>query len=225
MMVNLFSSFDLSTSILSLSLNWMSTLLGMLIIPLMFWLIPNRIQLLWNKISITLYNEFKVLIGPSSSKGTILIFISLFSLIMFSNFLGLFPYIFTSTSHMTMTLSLALPLWLSFMLFGWINHTTHMLAHLVPEGTPPVLTPFMVCIETISNMIRPGTLAVRLAANMIPGHLLLTLLGNNGPSLSMSMLQLLLLAQILLLILETAVSFIQAYVFTVLTTLYSTEVY
>nr|APX40061.1 ATP synthase F0 subunit 6 [Neocrepidodera brevicollis] len=222
MMMNLFSSFDPSST-LNISLNWASTLIGVFMLPPMFWLVPARIHMLWNKIIKTLHLEFKILMGEKS-KGSSLIFISLFSLILFNNFLGLFPYIFTSTSHMVMTLSLALPLWLSFMIYGWLNNTIHMLAHLVPQGTPAILMPFMVCIETISNMIRPGTLAIRLSANMIAGHLLMTLLGNTGPTLAILMINLLILVQILLLVLETAVSMIQAYVFTVLSTLYSSEV-
>nr|AVN67680.1 ATP synthase F0 subunit 6 [Symploce pallens] len=225
MMTNLFSVFDPSTTIGNLSLNWMSTMLGLLLIPTSFWLIPSRHSMLWNKILLNLHKEFKTLIGYKMvNKGSTFIFVSLFSIIMFNNFLGLFPYIFTSTSHMTMTLSLALPLWLSFMIFGWINNTQHMFAHLVPQGTPPVLMPFMVCIETISNIIRPGTLAVRLAANMIAGHLLLTLLGNTGSNLNMYLLILLISTQIALLILESAVAIIQSYVFAVLSTLYSSEV-
>jgi F-type H+-transporting ATPase subunit a len=82
----------------------------------------------------------------------------------------------------------------------------------------------MVCIETISNIIRPGTLAVRLAANIIAGHLLLTLLGNTGNSLPHFLIILLIGAQIALLVLESAVSIIQSYVFAVLRTLYSREV-
>nr|AXS65764.1 ATP synthase F0 subunit 6 [Staphylinoidea sp. 7 KM-2017] len=222
MMTNLFNSFDPSTNF-NLSLNWLSTLLGLLMIPTMYWLIPSRWNYLWIKIIMTLHNEFKILLG-TSSKGTTLIFISLFSFIMFNNFLGLFPYIFTSSSHLIMTLGLALPLWLSFMIYGWTNNTIHMFAHLVPQGTPPILMPFMVCIETISNMIRPGTLAVRLAANMIAGHLLMTLLGNTGPMLSFFMINILIITQILLLILESAVAIIQSYVFSVLSTLYSSEV-
>nr|AXS64817.1 ATP synthase F0 subunit 6 [Cerambycidae sp. 3 KM-2017] len=219
---SLFSSFDPSTT-WSLSLNWTSSFIGLLIIPSMFWLIPSRFSMLWTKIILTLNKEFKVLIGPYNSSGNTLIFISLFSFILYNNFLGLFPYIFTSTSHMALTLTLALPLWLSFMIYGWINHTIHMLAHLVPQGTPPVLMPFMVCIETISNIIRPGTLAIRLSANMIAGHLLMTLLGNTGPMLSIFLINFLIITQILLLILESAVSIIQAYVFAVLSTLYSSE--
>nr|ADX01600.1 ATP synthase F0 subunit 6 [Siphluriscus chinensis]UZN92477.1 ATP synthase F0 subunit 6 [Siphluriscus sp. l JZ-2022] len=223
MMSNLFSVFDPSSSF-NLSLNWISTFLGVLILPSMFWLMPSRPLVIWTSISNTLHKEFNTLLGPSGHPGSTFLFISLFSMILWNNFLGLFPYIFTSSSHLTMTLTLALPLWMSFMLYGWINHSQHMFAHLVPQGTPAVLMPFMVCIETISNIIRPGTLAVRLAANMIAGHLLMTLLGNTGPSLTLTILSLLVLGQILLLILESAVAIIQSYVFAVLSTLYSSEV-
>nr|AXS65428.1 ATP synthase F0 subunit 6 [Bostrichoidea sp. 3 KM-2017] len=220
MMTNLFSTFDPSTNMWSL--NWMSTIMAMIIIPSSFWLIPSRMNWIWNKVTMYLHTEFKLLTGKSM--GTTMIFISVFSLILMNNFMGLFPYVFTSTSHLSFTLALALPLWLSFMLFGWINNTIHMLAHLVPQGTPPVLMPFMVCIETISNIIRPGTLAVRLAANMIAGHLLLTLLGNTGSMISTSIISILIFTQILLLTLESAVAIIQSYVFAVLSTLYSSEV-
>lgn len=224
MITNLFSVFDPSTSIFNLSLNWLRTFIGLLIIPCSYWFIPSRFNIIWNNILFTLHKEFKTLLGPSGHNGSSFIFISLFSLIVFNNFLGLFPYIFTRTSHLTLTLTLALPLWLSFMLYGWINHTQHIFAHLVPQGTPSILIPFIVCIETIRNIIRPGTLAVRLAANIIAGHLLLTLLGNTGNSLPFYLVSLLVIAQIALLILESAVAIIQSYVFAVLRTLYSREV-
>nr|QXT45816.1 ATP synthase F0 subunit 6 [Stenacron interpunctatum] len=223
-MTNLFSVFDPSSSIMNLSLNWLSTFLGLLLLPSAFWLMPSRYSLIWMKVTSTLHKEFNTLLGPTGHPGSTFIFISLFSLILFNNFLGLFPYIFTSSSHLAFTLALALPLWLSFMIYGWLNHTQHMFAHLVPQGTPAVLMPFMVCIETISNVIRPGTLAVRLAANMIAGHLLMTLLGNTGPSLSLTLLTFLIVGQIALLVLESAVAIIQSYVFAVLSTLYSSEV-
>jgi F-type H+-transporting ATPase subunit a len=65
-----------------------------------------------------------------------------------------------------------------------------------------MLIPFIVIIEIISDLIRPATLAIRLTANIIAGHLLLTLLGNNGPSSRHTLLTVLISAQILLLILE-----------------------
>nr|ASY97928.1 ATP synthase F0 subunit 6 [Mesopteryx alata]QXF68495.1 ATP synthase F0 subunit 6 [Mesopteryx alata] len=224
-MTNLFSVFDPSSNIMNLSINWLSTFIGLLLIPTSMWLIPSRSTMFWNLIINKLHEEFKLLIGKKKiNKGSTFIFISIFSIILYNNFMGLFPYIFTSTSHMVMTLSLALPLWLSFMLYGWINNTKHMFAHLVPQGTPGTLMPFMVCIETISNIIRPGTLAIRLAANMIAGHLLMTLLGNTGNNMILSLLPLLIFTQILLLTLESAVAIIQSYVFAVLSTLYSSEV-
>nr|YP_010254542.1 ATP synthase F0 subunit 6 [Lysmata debelius]QUA00615.1 ATP synthase F0 subunit 6 [Lysmata debelius] len=222
MMANLFSSFDPSSSFY-LPLNWISASLGLFFLPCIFWFSSSRWLTLWATLTSTLHKEFKTLMGNSNPGGTIFM-VALFSIVVFNNFLGLLPYIFTSTSHLVMTLTLALPLWISFMTYGWFNRTKHMFAHLVPMGTPGPLMPFMVLIETISNIIRPGTLAVRLAANMIAGHLLLTLLGSTGPTLPQSLLYVLLFSQILLLSLEAAVAVIQSYVFAVLTTLYASEV-
>jgi F-type H+-transporting ATPase subunit a len=225
MIRNLFSVFDPSTRILNSSLNWTRTFLGLIIIPTRIWLIPSRHLVTWSTLISKLHHEFKTLLGYNAkNKGRTFLFVSLFSLILFNNFLGLFPYIFTRTRHLIITLTLALPLWIRFILFGWINNTNHIFEHLVPQGTPAALIPFIVCIETVRNVIRPGTLAVRLTANIIAGHLLLTLLGNNGPIIAQSLLWVLITAQILLLILESAVAVIQSYVFAVLRTLYSREV-
>nr|YP_010626185.1 ATP synthase F0 subunit 6 [Problepsis superans]WBK14684.1 ATP synthase F0 subunit 6 [Problepsis superans] len=224
MMSNLFSIFDPSTNLFNLSINWVSTFLGLMFIPYSFWLIPNRHYYIWNFILMKLHNEFKTLLKNNYFSGSTFIFISLFSFVMFNNFLGLFPYIFTSTSHLTLTLSLSLPLWLSFMLYGWLNNYQHMFSHMIPQGTPAILMPFMVLIETISNIIRPGTLAVRLTANMIAGHLLMTLLSSTGVQMNFFMVLFLVIIQILLLILESAVAIIQSYVIAILTTLYSSEV-
>nr|WHE44857.1 ATP synthase F0 subunit 6 [Dichorragia nesimachus] len=224
MMNNLFSIFDPSTNLFNLSINWISTLIGLMFIPYSFWFIPNRHNMFWNFISIKLHNEFKMLLGNKSFNGSTFIFISLFFFIFFNNFLGLFPYIFTSTSHLNLTLSLSLTMWLSFMIYGWINNSQHMFIHMIPQGTPSILMPFMVMIETISNVIRPGTLAVRLTANMIAGHLLLTLLSSTGNSFPNHLLFILIIIQIMLLTLESAVAIIQSYVISILSTLYSSEV-
>nr|YP_010613695.1 ATP synthase F0 subunit 6 [Ancema ctesia]WAR69339.1 ATP synthase F0 subunit 6 [Ancema ctesia] len=223
MMTNLFSIFDPMTNIFNLSLNWTSTIMGLMLIPFPYWFMPNRHFILWNFIINKLHNEFKTLLG-NKMNGSTFIFISLFSYILFNNFLGLFPYIFTSTSHLTISLTISLTLWLSFMIFGWINNTQHMFIHMIPQGTPNILMPFMVLIETISNIIRPGTLAIRLTANMIAGHLLLTLLSNSSNNMPNYLLIFLILIQILLLTLESAVAVIQSYVISILSTLYSSEV-
>nr|YP_009692245.1 ATP synthase subunit 6 [Anthonomus eugenii]QEH58450.1 ATP synthase subunit 6 [Anthonomus eugenii] len=220
--MNLFSTFEPSTMIFSL--NWTSSLLMILFIPPMYWLIPSRISMMWILMNSILHKEFKVLIKSPMFKGSTIFFTSLFAFIMLNNFLGLFPYIFTSSSHLSFGLTLSFPLWMAFMIFGWWKNTTHMFAHLTPQNAPTVLLPFLVIIETISSIIRPGTLAIRLTANMIAGHLLVTLMGNSGSSLSTSLLMILIFSQILLLILESAVSIIQSYVFSILSTLYSSEV-
>lgn len=223
MIANLFSSFDPSTN-LNMSLNWTRTFLGILIIPPFYWIIPSRLNFIWIKIIFTLHKEFKNLNKNSKFNGRTLIFISLLSLIIFNNFIGLFPYIFTRTRHLRITLSLRLPLWLTFIIYGWLNNIIHIFAHLVPQGAPSILLPFLVLIETIRNIIRPGTLAIRLTANIIAGHLLITLLRDSGPNINLTILNFLILTQILLLILESAVALIQSYVFSILATLYSREV-
>lgn len=222
MIRNLFSSFDPSTT--WFSLNWLRMILFFFIIPYSFWFIPSRIRIIWIKLNLILHNEIKILISNNKSNRATLIFTRLFIFIILSNFIGLFPYIFTGTSHITVSIRLAIPLWLSFILYGWINNTINIFAHLVPQGTPTILIPFIVCIETIRNFIRPGTLAIRLSANIIAGHLLITLLGSIGPSLSSIFINFLVIIQIALLTLEIAVSIIQAYVFSILITLYSREV-
>nr|YP_009472912.1 ATP synthase F0 subunit 6 [Nabicula flavomarginata]AST10129.1 ATP synthase F0 subunit 6 [Nabicula flavomarginata] len=222
MMNNLFSAFDPATSNI-LSMNWISTLIVFMLIPLNYWMLPSRYNMLMHIVMDKLHNEFKTLL-TNKTKGFTLMFVSLFMFILMNNIYGLIPYIFTSSSHLVFSLALSLPLWLSLMLFGWINHTQHMFAHLIPMGTPPLLMPFMVLIETTSNFIRPGSLAVRLTANMIAGHLLMSLLGNNSINASTMVMSLLLTVQMVLMLFETAVSIIQAYVFSVLSTLYSSEV-
>lgn len=98
-----------------------------------------------------------------------------------------------------------------------------LLTHLVPVGTPGPLIPVMVIIETVRNIIRPGALAVRLAANMVAGHLLLSLLGGQGQGVTGIVLVGVMAGLSLLMVLECAVACIQAYVFTILRTLYLDE--
>jgi len=222
MINNLFSSFDPSTN-LNLPFNWIRSFIGFIIIPIIFWLIPRRINWLYNKILIFIHIEIKILLNPFN-KGRTIIIISSFLIIIINNTIGLFPYIFTSTRQIVITLTLSITIWLTLIIFGWFTNTNKIFIHLVPQGTPPVLISFIVCIEIIRNLIRPGTLAIRLSANIIAGHLLLTLIGNTGNYLSNKLIFIILTIQTILLILEIAVAVIQSYVFTVLRTLYSREV-
>nr|YP_010363568.1 ATP synthase F0 subunit 6 [Atkinsoniella xanthoabdomena]UNZ12669.1 ATP synthase F0 subunit 6 [Atkinsoniella xanthoabdomena] len=217
MMTNLFSVFDPCTGILSM--NWISIMIYMWMFPKHFWFLKNKNIILINILLMKLHSE---LISLMKYKGMSLIMVSMFIMILFNNIMGLLPYIFTASSHLVFSISLALPMWMGFMIYGWVNNTNHMFTHLVPIGTPFILMPFMVLIETISNLIRPGSLAVRLTANMIAGHLLMSLLGNNVTNITLMISCMILF--IILMMFETAVALIQSYVFMTLTNLYSSEV-
>nr|QOI74267.1 ATP synthase F0 subunit 6 [Melanosuchus niger] len=152
--------------------------------------------------------------------------ISLLILLSFTNLLGLLPYTFTPTTQLSMNMALALPLWLMTVLIGLRTQPTTSLAHLLPEGTPTPLIPILILIETISLLIRPIALAVRLTANLTAGHLLIQLLSIATMNLwyIMAPLSLLTLTTLtLLLLLEFAVAMIQAYVFVLLLSLYLQE--
>jgi len=218
---NLFSSFDPSTRFY-FSLNWMGARLFMVLLLNKFWVDPSKTKIFFNFLAKNLFNEFKIIVA--SNKYFRILIISLFTFIVLNNFLGLFPYIFTSTRHMSVSLSLAIPLWLGMILFGWISFNKDIFAHLVPIRTPGILIPFMVLIERIRNVIRPITLAIRLSANIIAGHLLITLLGNQLASRRVSLIPGIIVVQLALVSLEIAVSLIQAYVFSILITLYIREI-
>jgi F-type H+-transporting ATPase subunit a len=141
--------------------------------------------------------------------------------IIMVNVVALYPQVFSVSSHICLNFPMSLTFWLALIIFGWTVNTNKILSHLVPQGTPNVLIVFMVLIELVRNIIRPVTLCVRLTANLIAGHLLISLLGS---ALVRRGIIVLFFVPILLTILEIAVSFIQAYVFITLITLYTTEI-
>uniref|UniRef100_A0AB38ZLH5 ATP synthase subunit a n=1 Tax=Andricus sp. TaxID=3022421 RepID=A0AB38ZLH5_9HYME len=222
MMSNLFSVFDPSTSVLFRS-NWLSMLYFMLFLPSLFWFSPSKYLISLNQLSNFIIKEMKISLNKNLNFYNLLMFKSLFIFIMLNNFISLFPYIFNSTSHMVVSLALSINLWIGYMLFGWIKNSFHMFVHLTPQGTPYILITFMMMIESVSNMIRPLTLAIRLSANIIAGHLLMTLISQSSNNLGLILIIVMILVQSLLVILEVAVSFIQAYVFSILSSLYSSE--
>lgn len=218
MIRNLFSSFDPSS--FSWSLNWSSSIIFIILIGSQFYLKKHKIKIITQSVINMFLKEVNMII-PDNKIFRILI-TSLFLFIIFNNFLGLFPYIFTSTRHITITLSISLTIWLGLIFFGWTWKNKNRFAHLVPIRTPNMLIPFIVLIETIRRLIRPITLAIRLSANIIAGHLLITLIGNQLANLNI--IYAILPTQFMLVGLEIAVSLIQAYVFSILLTLYIREV-
>nr|QHE50208.1 ATP synthase subunit 6 [Murina shuipuensis] len=150
----------------------------------------------------------------------------LMSLMMFigsTNLLGLLPHSFTPTTQLSMNLGMAIPLWAGAVILGFRHKTKLSLAHFLPQGTPLPLIPMLIIIETISLFIQPMALAVRLTANITAGHLLIHLIGSATLALmNISMITALItfLILVLLTVLEFAVALIQAYVFTLLVSLY-----
>nr|AAZ05843.1 ATPase 6 [Cyamus erraticus] len=220
MMTNLFSIFDPTTST-AFAMNWLAAFSFVFVLPLSYWVTTQRYHLLLNKLCSYITTEFKVVV--TKTPEIVLMVLALFIFIFVNNLTGLLPFTFTVTAHMAVTVSMALPLWVALIIYGWSHNTSNLLVHLVPNGTPAILMPLMVVIETISNLIRPLTLAVRLAANMIAGHLLISLLTGATPLAPLSAMPLLGSAQLALEGLEIAVAIIQAYVFSVLITLYVSE--
>jgi F-type H+-transporting ATPase subunit a len=145
-------------------------------------------------------------------------------MILLNNLGGLTPYTFTASRHLSFSIALALVRWIGYFIYRVFMRPGRFLAHLVPLGTPYILMPFMVLIELVRNLIRPITLSVRLAANLVAGHLLITLIRSPATSRRPLVLTLLMTGLVLLIVLESAVAFIQAYVFRILSTLYLSEV-
>nr|AKU78086.1 ATPase subunit 6 [Alophoixus flaveolus]AKU78087.1 ATPase subunit 6 [Alophoixus flaveolus] len=170
----------------------------------------------------------KQLMTPLNKKGHkwALILTSLMIFLLLTNLLGLLPYTFTPTTQLSMNLALAFPLWLATLLTGLRNQPSASLGHLLPEGTPTLLIPALILIETTSLLIRPLALGVRLTANLTAGHLLIQLISTATVALSTTMPAvsiLTLLVLFLLTLLEVAVAMIQAYVFVLLLSLYLQE--
>uniref|UniRef100_UPI0030E3F712 ATP synthase F0 subunit 6 n=1 Tax=Lamprologus lethops TaxID=2022011 RepID=UPI0030E3F712 len=142
------------------------------------------------------------------------------------NMLGLLPYTFTPTTQLSLNMAFAVPLWLATVIIGMRNQPTHALGHLLPEGTPTLLIPVLIIIETISLFIRPLALGVRLTANLTAGHLLIQLIATAAFVLLPLMPTVAILTAVLLFLLtllEVAVAMIQAYVFVLLLSLYLQE--
>lgn len=152
----------------------------------------------------------------------------LFNFILASNFLGLLPYGFTITSHIIFALTTALSIFIGITLINIINNQFSFLNLFVPSGVPALLLPFLVVVEFVSYLIRPFSLAVRLFANMLAGHTLLSILASfvfncfkGYPLLAI----LPLLFVIFIVVLEFCIAVVQAYIFTVLIVIYLTDIY
>nr|YP_010593752.1 ATP synthase F0 subunit 6 [Dendrobathypathes boutillieri]QJS34499.1 ATP synthase F0 subunit 6 [Dendrobathypathes sp. n. NB-2020]WAJ54427.1 ATP synthase subunit 6 [Parantipathes sp. USNM 1404491]WAJ54453.1 ATP synthase subunit 6 [Dendrobathypathes boutillieri] len=185
-------------------------------------LVPNRWQSIIEYIYDHLHGVVKDNLGPEGLKYFPFI-ISLFLFIVFLNVLGLFPYVFTPTVHIVVTLGLSFSIVIGVTLAGIWKFKGDFLSILMPDGAPLGLAPLLVLIETVSYISRAISLGVRLAANLSAGHLLFAILA--GFSFSMltagGLISLFpLVIMVFITLLEMAVAIIQAYVFCLLTTIY-----
>jgi len=144
---------------------------------------------------------------------------SLFMFILFGNMLGMIPYSFTYTSHLVVTLGMAMVVFIGTTIIGFVKHGFHFFSFFLPHGTPWYIAPLLIPIEVLSYFTRPVSLSLRLFANMTAGHTMLKVFASFV--VTMGLLGAIpLLAAVALTGLEFLIAFLQAYVFTVLTCIY-----
>ena len=148
---------------------------------------------------------------------------TLFFFILFANLLGLIPGSYTVTSQFIVNACLAIAVYLTSVVIGFKYHGMRYLSIFVPPGTPGFLKPVMVLVEGFSQIVRPLTLAIRLFANMFAGHMVINVL------IGMAIMGGFLIGwaplgfTVAIFVLEILIAFIQAYVFTILATVYIGE--
>lgn len=218
---NLFASFA-TPSIIGLPVAVLIVIFPSILFPSPNRLINNRLVSIQQWL-IQLTSKQILAIHNQKGQTWALILISLILFIGSTNLIGLLPHSFTPTTQLSINLGIAIPLWAGTVATGFRYKTKASLAHFLPQGTPIPLIPILVVIETISLFIQPVALAVRLTANITAGHLLIHLIGGATLALiniSTATAFITFIILILLTILEFAVALIQAYVFTLLVSLY-----
>nr|YP_009645770.1 ATP synthase F0 subunit 6 [Schistodesmus lampreyanus]QBS54495.1 ATP synthase F0 subunit 6 [Schistodesmus lampreyanus] len=228
MLMDIFSSLDagVSSNFSVSGFVWLSGFIGLFITLVGVWVGLSGVSIMF----FALIDVVLDLVKSCSGKffgGFALGQISLFMLIFIVNISGMIPNVFSPTSHLSLTLVLALMVWFCLVFSGWVYSWQESAGHLVPTGSPIVLIPLLVIIESVSILIRPITLGVRLAANITMGHLMLHVIGEYVVEFfyEVSFLGSLLGSLVMwgYVIFEFAVSFLQAYVFTLLVGLYSSD--
>jgi F-type H+-transporting ATPase subunit a len=161
-------------------------------------------------------------------------FFYLFIFIALSNLIGILPYSFTITSHLTITFALSFTIWFGCTIIGFVLNGLRYFSLFFPRGVPFALIPFLVGIEVISYIFRSVSLALRLFANIVAGHILLDTLAlfiHNlvfPATITLSSILISILPFIMCIVLilfELVVAILQAYIFLVLSCIYLKDVY
>ena len=182
-------------------------------------LIPTRLQSIAESLYEVVDNMTKEVLHDNARTYFPFV-LTLFLFILFANVLGLIPYSFTVTSHIIVTLALALVVFVGATLIGFWRNGFGYLKLFVPSGVPPLLLPLVVLIEIVSYFIRPMSLSIRLFANMMAGHMMLKVMAGFVVMLGVTAGWLPLAAMVGLMGLELLVAALQAYVFALLTCMY-----
>src|ERR1700687_5030820 len=188
-------------------------------------LVPGRLQSVAEISYEFVANTIRSTAGSEGMKFFPLIF-SLFMFIAVSNLVGIIPYTFTVSSHLIVTVALALLVFFIVLFYGLYKNGLKFFKLFVPSGVPIYILPLVVLIEVISFFLKPVSHSVRLFANMLAGHIALQvfasfiamlgalgIVGVFGPVLPLGL-------TIALTALELLVAFLQAYVFAILTVIY-----
>ncbi len=188
-------------------------------------MVPGRLQAAAEMLYEFTYNMCVETIGPEGKRFFPFVF-TLFLFILFGNLLGVFPYFFTFTSHIAVTLALTVAVVLMTTVVGLYIHKLHFFSYFVPQGVPKALLPLLVPIEVLSYLSRLISLSVRLFANMMAGHVMLEVFGafvimlGGAGLLGLAPAGLALGVNTILIGFEVLVAVLQAYVFAILTCIY-----
>ena len=151
---------------------------------------------------------------------------TLIIIFLYTNLIGLIPYVFRISSHLILPLTIGLPLWLALIMSRLFYNPKIFLANYVPSGAPSILAPPLALIEIIRALVRPITLSLRLAANISAGHIVLTLVGSyltRRLFTSIPGIAILISIQAGYTLFEVGICLIQAYIFCLLLSLYADE--
>lgn len=186
------------------------------------YIIPTKYQFVLEFFYKLVYDTVRKQVGFNNLEYFPLIF-SIFFFILFSNLIGLIPYNFTITGHFAITLNLAGPSFIGLLLIGLVYKRYKFIKHFIPSDAPTILIPFITMIEILSFFIRPLSLAIRLFANMLAGHVLLFIMS----SFLLAFINLNIFASFFLVVLivsiyflEFVIAILQSYVFMTLFSIY-----
>jgi F-type H+-transporting ATPase subunit a len=188
-------------------------------------IVPGRLQALAESSYEFIHDLVVNQVGEEGKRFFPFVF-TLFMFVLVGNMLGLLPYAFTFTSHIAVTLALAMIVFVLITVVALMLHGKKFFGYFFPEGAPIWLAPIIVPVEIVSYLSRPVSLSIRLFANMVAGHVMLkvfatfiVMLGGLG-TIGIFAASLPLAVIVALFAFEVMVAFLQAYVFAILTSIY-----